>query len=110
MTKILIASNNPGKLVPLLGLDREMDKHPLELTKAAQKRLALALAYGPRRRIVFLDEPSQYQDNTGFAMIIRAVAHMAMEGAAVAIISHDPRFHETLPEIPVIRLVQGGNG
>lgn len=102
--------NDPGALVSLLGLDREMERHPLELTKAAQKRLAVALAYGPKRQIVFLDEPSHYQDNAGFSMLVRAIVRIAEGGTAVAVISHDPRFGEIMPDVPVIRLVRGGNG
>jgi energy-coupling factor transport system ATP-binding protein len=102
--------NDPGALVSLLGLNRVMDRHPLELTKAMQKRLAVALAYGPNRRIVFLDEPSHYQDNAGFSMLVRTIVRIAEGGTAVAVISHDPRFGDIMPDVRIIRLVRGGNG
>lgn len=102
--------NDPAMLVPLLGLDRVMEKHPLELSRAEQKRLGIALAYGPQRKVVILDEPSQYQDRAGFGMVVRAVDAICQKGAGVMVISHDPRFSSAFPDAPVTRLVRAGTG
>ncbi len=99
--------NSPGELVGILGLDNLLDNHPLELSQAEKKRLGMALTHGERRKLVILDEPSQYQDSRGFAMIAEAVRHITGEGKAVLIISHDPRFDHVFPGAPSIRLFPG---
>ena len=96
--------NDPGPVLPVLGLDAMLDRHPLELTRAEQKRLVIALACGPERRIIMLDEPSQYHDRESFRQVVDAVCAIAGEGKAVIVISHDPRFREAFPDAPVFRL------
>jgi energy-coupling factor transport system ATP-binding protein len=94
-----------GNLVGVLGLDRLLAIHPLELTQAERKRLAVALAAGGRRDVVILDEPAQYQDADGFRMLAGAIRHLAATGAAVLLISHDPRLLAAFPEAGEIRLI-----
>ncbi|MFC1693785.1 ATP-binding cassette domain-containing protein [Candidatus Latescibacterota bacterium] len=98
--------NAPLELSGILGLDRVLDIHPLELTQAEKKRLGLALAYGKKRKLVILDEPSQYQDVDGFTRIAEAISFIASEGIAVLIITHDPRFYRVFPGSAAIRLSQ----
>jgi len=99
--------NSPGRLIGILGLDNLLNNHPLELTQAEKKRLGVALSYGEKRKLVILDEPSQYQDSHGFSRIVDAVRHITGEGKAVIIISHDPRFDHAFPGSPSIRLSRG---
>ena len=96
--------NDPGPFVGLLGLDRLIDRHPLELSQAEKKRLGMALACGDRRRLIILDEPTQYQDSEGFRRMVEAVGVHADEGRAVLIITHDPRVYDAFPDAGVIRL------
>ena len=96
--------NSPDELVGILGLDKLLDRHPLELTQAEKKRLGMALSYGKNRKIIILDEPSQYQDREGFTRIADAVKIITGEGKAVLIISHDPRFNNAFPGSAVIHL------
>jgi len=98
--------NSPGELTEILGIDRLLECHPLELTQAEKKRLGMALAYGKERKIVILDEPSQYQDWDGFSRITDALKMITGEGKGVLIITHDPRFFQVIPDSPVIRLSQ----
>lgn len=93
-----------GNLTEILGLDRLLDTHPLELTQAQRKRLAVALAAGGRRDAVILDEPAQYQDEEGFRMLDDAIRHIAASGAAVLLISHDPRLLAVFPDAGEIRM------
>jgi energy-coupling factor transport system ATP-binding protein len=96
----------PGMLMEILGLGRFMETHPLELPRGVQKHLAFALAAGENRRAVILDEPTQYQDREGFRRTADAIRFISGQGAAVFLISHDPRLGEEFPdaaEIPVKR-------
>ncbi len=87
----------PGALTGILGLDRALETHPLELSQAERKRLAFALAAGGNRRAVVLDEPTQYQDADGFRRMTEAVRRLSSEGKAVLLISHDPRLYREFP-------------
>lgn len=96
----------PGALTEILGLGRILDAHPLDITQAEKKRLAMALSAGGNRRTVILDEPTQYQDQEGFRRMADAVRRIAHEGKAVLLISHDPRLYEEFPEAGNIPLKQ----
>jgi energy-coupling factor transport system ATP-binding protein len=87
-----------GNLADILGLDRLLGAHPLELAQAERKRLAVALAAGGSRDAVILDEPAQYQDAEGFRMLADAISSLAGKGMAVLLISHDPRLRDAFPE------------
>ncbi len=69
----------------------------------------MALAYGKQRKVVILDEPSQYQDTEGFAKMMEALKIITGEGKAVLVITHDPRFYRAFHDSAVIRLSQGDN-
>lgn len=90
-------------LADMLGLTGRYDRHPLELTRAEQKRLGIALACGKGRHLAILDEPSQYQDHEGFNMIVDVVLACMERGMGVLVITHDPRFGRAFPGVPAIR-------
>ncbi|MHB9028306.1 MAG: ATP-binding cassette domain-containing protein [Candidatus Latescibacterota bacterium] len=94
----------PGPLPEILGIDRFRGTHPLELSQGERKHLALALAAGVNRRMVILDEPTQYQDEAGFHRTAEAIGHISGQDAAVILISHDPRLYEEFPEAGEIAL------
>ena len=100
--------NDPGKYVELLGLDKLLDVHPLELSQAVKKRLGMALACGKQRKLLILDEPTQYQDAEGFGRMVTAIHTLAEEGKALLIISHDPRLFRVFSNAGVIRLSRAG--
>lgn len=101
--------NPAGKLVEVLGLDALLEHHPLELTQAEKKRLGMALACGGRRKVLILDEPSQYQDAEGFNRIVEAVEMCRTEGKGILIITHDPRFFTAFRGAGVIHLFREEN-
>jgi len=94
----------PGQLTEILELGRLADKHPLELTQGERKHLALALAGGGGRRVVILDEPTQYQDEEGFRRTTEAIRHLSGRGTATLLISHDPRLYLEFPAAGEIAL------
>jgi len=97
----------PGPLTGMLGLGGLLDRHPLELTQAEKKRLGLALTCGGDRRVLILDEPTQYQDGNGFRMVAETIARWVESGKAVMVITHDPRFFKAFPGAELIRLARG---
>jgi len=96
--------NSPGELIEVLGLDTLLENHPLELTQAEKKRLGMALSCGEKRKVIILDEPSQYQDSSGFRRILDALSMCLAEGMGVLVITHDPRFFRVFPGAEIIRL------
>lgn len=96
--------NPAGKFVEVLGLEPLLEEHPLELTQAEKKRLGMALSCGGGRRILLLDEPSQYQDNEGFNRIVETVGMCVSEGKGVIIITHDPRFFNAFPDAGILKV------
>ena len=101
---------NPAwELVDILGLEQHMERHPLELTQAEQKRLGTALASGGNRRLIILDEPTQYQDQEGFSYIEQMLRKLSDKGRSFLIITHDPRLSTAFRDVPVIHLSQEDN-
>ena len=96
--------NAPGKFIELLGLVPLTDSHPLELSQAEKKMLGLALACGDKRRVLILDEPTQYQDTKGFKRMTEAIRVHTEEGRAVIIITHDPRVFRAFPDAGIVQL------
>ena len=88
----------------MLELEPILKEHPPELTPAEKKRLGIALSCGGGRRILLLDEPSQYQDNEGFNRIVEAVGMCVSDGKGVLIITHDPRFFNAFPEAGILKV------
>ncbi len=102
--------NEINGLAGVLGLEPLLERHPLELRQAEKKRLGIALAYGERRNVIILDEPSQYQDNDGFGKIMTALNFMLEKGKGVLLITHDPRFDTFIHNTGAIRLSRANNG
>jgi energy-coupling factor transporter ATP-binding protein EcfA2 len=100
--------HSADELVDMLGLAGLLDRHPLELTQAEKKRLGIALAYSKPRKLIILDEPSQYQDQKGFMQVVEALKHMIVEGKGLLVITHDPRFFQAFPDFGTIRLSREG--
>lgn len=96
--------NAPGKFVEILGLDCLLGEHPVELSQAEKKRLGMALACGERRKVLILDEPTQYQDSEGYRRMVEAMTTLTEEGRALIIITHDPRLFRTFPDSEIIHL------
>ncbi len=99
---IPVRNRRTETLIDILGLDALMDVHPFELTSAEKKLLGMALSCGGNRRVLVLDEPSQYQDSAGFARFMEAVSFLTGEGAGVIIITHDPRCIEAFPDAGIL--------
>ncbi|OQX05066.1 MAG: hypothetical protein BWK76_27955 [Desulfobulbaceae bacterium A2] len=64
------------------------------LSGGEAQRVALARALVVQPDWLFLDEPTAHQDNDGVAVVLDCLHEAARRGAAVMVVSHDPRLAE----------------
>ncbi len=94
------------KLANLTGLSDHLDKNPYDLPRGLRKRLSFAIAGSSRPEVLYLDEPSQYQDATGVEALIEAMRFLLDQKTALLCCSHDRRIVDEFSDFP--RLVLGG--
>ncbi|WP_415856166.1 ATP-binding cassette domain-containing protein, partial [Sinomonas sp. G460-2] len=85
-----------------VGLARQSDVHPYELSASAQRLVALATVLARRPRVLLLDEPTVGLDGRALARLDAAVTDAARAGSAVVLSTHDRawarrRAHRVLP-------------
>ncbi len=80
-----------AKLADLTGLSPYFNKNPYDLPRGFRKRLSFAIAASCRPAVLFLDEPSQYQDATGVAGLIKAMRFLLDQKTALLCCTHDRR-------------------
>ena len=80
-----------GILSELLELTSLLQRNPYDLSRGQRKRLSIALAAKSNPIMLFLDEPSQYQDDYEVSLIIRAITEMIYSGTSIIIATHDQR-------------------
>jgi putative ABC transport system ATP-binding protein len=81
-----------GRWLERLGLEEAGAKRPGELSGGEGQRVAVAraLIHGPR--VVFADEPTGSLDSLSGEMVMDILVSLAAEdGAAVVLVTHDPR-------------------
>ncbi|WP_422936418.1 ABC transporter ATP-binding protein [Sinomonas sp. P47F7] len=72
-----------------VGLARQSDVHPYELSASAQRLVALATVLARRPRVLLLDEPTVGLDGRALARLDAAVTDAARAGSAVVLSTHD---------------------
>jgi putative ABC transport system ATP-binding protein len=78
-----------------VGLTARAAHYPRQLSGGEQQRTAIARAFAPRPRILFADEPTGNLDQrTGEAIIDLLLALRRDTGAALVLVTHDPRLAE----------------
>jgi putative ABC transport system ATP-binding protein len=78
-----------------VGLARCADRKPRDLSGGEQQRVAVARALAAGPRLVLADEPTGNLDSAnGRATVELLRAHARGEGAAVVVVTHDPRVSE----------------
>lgn len=95
-----------ASVVDVLGLGPHYDRNPFDLNRGERKRLSIALAARTASSIMFLDEPSQYQDESGVEMVAEAIRVLTQHGVAIICCTHDERVLEKFVGAKVIRLPQ----
>ena len=74
-----------------LGLTRHASTHPHELSRSTRQLVALASALVTDPAVLFLDEPTTALDGPTVALALAAVERRRIAGAAVVVVTHDPR-------------------
>jgi putative ABC transport system ATP-binding protein len=86
------ARRRSERMLGLLGLSTKMHLRPAEMSGGEKQRVAIGRALVKSPALCFADEPTSALDWTNGESVVgllRAAAHE--EGAAVLIVSHDPR-------------------
>ncbi len=74
-----------------LGLADRGQHFPDDLSGGERQRVAIARAVVGDRRLVLADEPSGALDSVNGESIIRLLARIAVQGAAVVVVTHDAK-------------------
>jgi len=78
-----------------VGLTPRAGHYPRQLSGGEQQRVAIARAYAPRPRVLFADEPTGNLDEATGEHIIDLLLDLRREsGAALVLVTHDPRLAE----------------
>lgn len=76
-----------------VGIVEQLDRFPDEFSGGQQQRIAVARATVGRRKLLLADEPTGALDTmTGDAVIELIAALPAATGAAVVLVTHEPRY------------------
>ncbi|MCG6860580.1 MAG: ATP-binding cassette domain-containing protein [Chromatiaceae bacterium] len=78
-----------------VGLTERAGHYPRQLSGGEQQRTAIARAYAPRPRILFADEPTGNLDQATGEQVIDLLLNLRQgTGAALVLVTHDPRLAE----------------
>lgn len=75
-----------------VGLTESLDRYPDDFSGGQQQRIAIARATVGERRLVLADEPTGALDTATADQVIELLAGFARAGAAVVLVTHEPRF------------------
>ena len=75
-----------------VGLDHRLSLRPSELSGGEKQRVAIARALSKSPSLIFADEPTSALDSVSGQVVIKLLHQAAKErGAAVIVVTHDPR-------------------
>lgn len=85
-----------------MGLDR-LDRYPDDFSGGQQQRIAIARATTGTRRLVLADEPTGALDTANGDQVIEMLAALPARGAAVVLVTHEPRFASWADRVVFLR-------
>ncbi|NCA71156.1 MAG: ABC transporter ATP-binding protein, partial [Sphingobacteriia bacterium] len=89
------AASRADEALEQVGLTQRASHYPRQLSGGEQQRVAIARAYAPRPVVLFADEPTGNLDQvTGEHIIDLLLDLRAQSGAALVLVTHDPRLAE----------------
>lgn len=77
------------RLLETLRLSKLADANPFTLSGGEQRRLSVATCLATSPRVLVLDEPTFGQDRRTWIELVRLMAELAAEGAALVSVTHD---------------------
>ncbi|WP_295386722.1 ABC transporter ATP-binding protein [uncultured Thiodictyon sp.] len=89
------AASRADEALGRVGLTPRAGHYPRQLSGGEQQRVAIARAYAPRPAVLFADEPTGNLDQATGEQIIDLLLDLRTEsGAALVLVTHDPRLAE----------------
>ena len=87
-----------------VGLTQQLDRYPDDFSGGQQQRIAIARAVVGERRLLLADEPTGALDTlTGDSVIELLAGLPARTGAAVVLVTHEPRFSSWADRVVFMR-------
>jgi putative ABC transport system ATP-binding protein len=85
-------------------LTEQLDRFPDDFSGGQQQRIAVARALAGRRRLILADEPTGALDTVTGDQVIELLAGMpARDGAAVVLVTHEPRYASWADRVVFLR-------
>jgi ATP-binding cassette subfamily C protein CydD len=70
------------------GMDTVLGRDGTGLSLGQRQRLGLARAFGAKRPVLLLDEPTAHLDEVHETLVLQSIRDMAREGASVVVVGH----------------------
>ncbi|WP_426572826.1 ABC transporter ATP-binding protein [Aquihabitans sp. McL0605] len=86
-----------------VGVDEPYDRYPDDLSGGQQQRVAIARAVAVPRKVILADEPTGALDTLTGDRILELFRQLADDGAAVLIVTHEPRVASFADRVVTIR-------
>ena len=86
-----------------LGMEKNMDKLPSQLSGGEQQRVSIARAIAKKPRILFADEPTANLDTVRSREVIAILHELHKQGQTIVMVTHEPEFAQSADRIVEIR-------
>ena len=86
-----------------VGVEEPYDRYPDDLSGGQQQRVAIARAVAIPRKVILADEPTGALDTLTGDHILDLFRQLADDGAAVVIVTHEPRVASYADRVVTIR-------
>ena len=98
------ARRQAGEALRSVGIDGPLDRYPDDLSGGQQQRVAIARGIVGSRRLLLADEPTGSLDTVTADAVIELLASLVSDrGAALVLVTHEPRFASWADRIVRVR-------
>ena len=85
------ARRRTAEALDIVGMTDRKRNLPKQLSGGQQQRIAIARALVTNPKLILCDEPTASLDKDSLAIVMKELRHLADQGKAVAVVTHDPR-------------------